>query len=175
VRIYPLGQQARDVMAHIEAADRAIEDADGIITDEVEALLSEVDAMVADIAADADPDELARVVLELKAVEAGRKAEAKRARLAAARASRYVEQTRAAVLDVLKAQGVTKLKGTNHALGIRKAGGLAPLEVDADAVPPEFLKPGEPDQRLIRDALSAGFHTIDFARLLPRGSYLSVK
>lgn len=66
-----------------------------------------------------------------------------------------------------------KFKTDFYSFAICKNGGVAPMEVDATAVPDDYMKK-IPDTSKIREALNAG-KILPFAELKDRGEHLRIK
>ena len=66
-----------------------------------------------------------------------------------------------------------KFKTDFYSFAICKNGGVAPMEVDATAVPDDYMKK-IPDTSKIREALNAG-EILPFAELKDRGEHLRIK
>ena len=76
--------------------------------------------------------------------------------------------------ETMIAIGKEKIKLDTVSLNVRKAGGQQKLEKVADKVPDNFKKiVYEDDDEKIREYLKD--HTCDWARLLPRTTYLEIK
>lgn len=75
--------------------------------------------------------------------------------------------------ETMKATGRTKFKTALFSYNIQKNGGAVPVELIAP-VPAEWLKPGEPDTKKIREYLESG-NGLDFATLGERGESLRIR
>lgn len=75
--------------------------------------------------------------------------------------------------ETMKATGRTKFKTALFSYNIAKNGGVNPVELTAP-VPAEWLKPGEPDTKKIREYLESG-NELDFATLGERGESLRIR
>lgn len=75
--------------------------------------------------------------------------------------------------ETMKATGRTKFKTALFSYNIAKNGGVNPVELTAP-VPAEWLKPGEPDTKKIREYLESG-NALDFATLGERGESLRIR
>lgn len=75
--------------------------------------------------------------------------------------------------ETMKATGRTKFKTALFSYNIAKNGGVNPVELTAP-VPAEWLKPGEPDTKKIREYLEGG-NELDFATLGERGESLRIR
>lgn len=75
--------------------------------------------------------------------------------------------------EAMKATGRTKFKTALFSYNIAKNGGVTPVELTAP-VPAEWLKPGEPDTKKIREYLESG-NELDFATLGERGESLRIR
>lgn len=77
--------------------------------------------------------------------------------------------------DMMRATGKTKFKTALFSFGIQKDGGSLPVILTPGCdVPPEWLKPGDPDTTRIRKHLEAG-HELGFATLGERGESLRIR
>lgn len=75
--------------------------------------------------------------------------------------------------EAMKATGREKIKTPLFSFNIRKNGGAQPVDL-TDVVPSEWLKPGEPDTKRIREYLEAG-NELPFATLADRGESLVIR
>lgn len=75
--------------------------------------------------------------------------------------------------DTMKATGRTKFKTALFSFNIQKNGGVNPVDF-LDTVPADWLKPGDPDTKRIREYLEAG-NELPFAVLGDRGESLSIR
>lgn len=73
----------------------------------------------------------------------------------------------------MRITGRTKFKTALFSFNIQKNGGVRPLEFTGD-VPAEWLKPGDPDTKLIREHLET-FGELPFAKLGERGESLRIR
>lgn len=79
------------------------------------------------------------------------------------------------IMDMMRATGRPKIKTTLFSFGIQKNGGSLPVILTPGCdVPPEWLKPGDPDTARIRKHLEAG-HELGFATLGERGEHLRIR
>ena len=79
------------------------------------------------------------------------------------------------IMDMMKATGRPKIKTALFSFGIQKNGGSLPVILAPGCdVPPEWLKPGDPDTTRIRKHLEAG-HELGFATLGERGEHLRIR
>lgn len=77
------------------------------------------------------------------------------------------------LFDVMKATGRPEIKTNLFTFSIQGNGGLRPVDL-TDVVPAEWLKPGEPDFKRIRESLEAG-NELPFATLGERGEGLRIR
>lgn len=77
------------------------------------------------------------------------------------------------LFGVMKDTGREKFKTALFSFAIQKNGGARPVDVISD-VPKEWLKPGDPDTKRIREWLEAG-NTLPFAVLGSRGESLRIR
>ena len=77
------------------------------------------------------------------------------------------------LFDAMKATGRPKIKTNLFTFSIQGNGGLRPVDL-TDVVPTEWLKPGEPDIKRIRESLEAG-NFLPFATLGDRGESLRIR
>lgn len=77
------------------------------------------------------------------------------------------------LFETMKTTGRTKFKTALFSYNIQKNGGAAPVELTG-TVPAEWLKPGEPDKKKIREYLESG-NELDFATLGERGESLRIR
>lgn len=77
------------------------------------------------------------------------------------------------LFDAMKATGRLEIKTNLFTFSIQGNGGLRPVDL-TDAVPTEWLKPGEPDIKRIRESLEAG-NVLPFATLGERGEGLRIR
>ncbi len=75
--------------------------------------------------------------------------------------------------ETMKATGRTKFKTALFSFNIQKNGGVTPVDFTAP-VPAEWLKPGEPDTKKIREYLESG-NELEFATLGERGESLRIR
>ena len=75
--------------------------------------------------------------------------------------------------DTMRSTGRTKFKTALFSFAIQKNGGARPVEVISE-VPKEWLKPGDPDTKRIREWLEAG-NELPFAVLGERGESLRIR
>lgn len=75
--------------------------------------------------------------------------------------------------DTMRSTGRTKFKTALFSFSIQKNGGARPVDVISE-VPKEWLKPGDPDTKRIREWLEAG-NTLPFAVLGDRGESLRIR
>ena len=79
------------------------------------------------------------------------------------------------IMDMMKATARPKIKTALFSFNIQKNGGKLPIIFNPGCnVPPEWLKPGEPDITRIRKHLEEG-HELDFATFGERGEHLSIR
>lgn len=83
------------------------------------------------------------------------------------------EWMKARLYDTMKATGRTKFKTPLFSFTIQQNGGARPVDL-TDVVPDEWLKPGDPDTKRIREYLEAG-HELPFAVLADRGESLRIR
>lgn len=118
-------------------------------------------------------DGYAKIMAELDAEAVKFEKEADRL---AARAEQLRNRIRV-LKDRLKAAMILcdrrKFKTDFYSFAICKNGGVAPMEVDATAVPDDYMKK-IPDTSKIREALNAG-EILPFAELKDRGEHLRIK
>ena len=77
------------------------------------------------------------------------------------------------LFDAMKATGRPEIKTNLFTFSIQGNGGLRPVDL-TDVVPTEWLKPGEPDIKRIRESLEAG-NELPFATLGERGEGLRIR
>lgn len=75
--------------------------------------------------------------------------------------------------DTMRSTGRLKFKTALFSFSIQKNGGARPVDVISE-VPKEWLKPGDPDTKRIREWLEAG-NTLPFAVLGDRGESLRIR
>lgn len=73
----------------------------------------------------------------------------------------------------MRVTGKTKFKTLLFSFFISKNGGQTEIEIKGE-VPPEYLKPGEPDKKKIREVLKAGTR-LEFAEFKERGESLKIR
>lgn len=79
------------------------------------------------------------------------------------------------IMDMMKATGRPKIKTALFSFSIQKNGGKLPIIFNPGCnVPPEWLKPGDPDTTRIRKHLEEG-HELDFATFGERGEHLNIR
>lgn len=83
------------------------------------------------------------------------------------------EWMKARLYDTMKATGRTKFKTPLFSYSIQKNGGAKPVDL-MGVVPAEWLKPGDPDTKRIREYLEAG-NDLPFATLGDRGESLRIR
>lgn len=83
------------------------------------------------------------------------------------------EWMRQQLFDTMKATGRPKFKTALFSFNIQKNGGAVPVELTAP-VPAEWLKPGDPDTKKIREYLENG-NELAFAVLGERGESLRIR
>lgn len=117
------------------------------------------------------------VIRELEAETAKFKAESDRLATHALTLSNRVRAIKLSLLNAMDEMGIGKIQTEHFKVSIAKNGGKQPMYVDSniDAIPEEYIvrKP-EPDKEKIRQALDAG-QELEFARLLERGTHLSIR
>lgn len=77
------------------------------------------------------------------------------------------------LMDAMRETGRTKFKTALFTFGIQKNGGARPVDLTGE-VPPDWLKPGDPDTKKIREYLEAG-NELPFAVLADRGESLQIR
>lgn len=75
--------------------------------------------------------------------------------------------------EAMKTTGRAEIKTSLFSFSIQGNGGLRPVDL-TDVVPDEWLKPGEPDFKRIRESLEAG-NELPFAILGERGEGLRIR
>lgn len=119
-------------------------------------------------------DGYARVIRELDAEADKFKAEMERMKAKMDAVSGNSARLKRHLYESMKATGKTKFKTGLFSFGIRKNGGLQPMEILPDVeVPDEYCKK-EPDNTKIREALKNG-ERLPFAVLRERGDHLSIR
>lgn len=73
----------------------------------------------------------------------------------------------------MRVTGKTKFKTLLFSFFISKNGGQTEIEIKGE-VPPEYLKPGEPDKKKIKEVLKAGTR-LEFAEFKERGESLKIR
>lgn len=74
---------------------------------------------------------------------------------------------------MMRTTGRTKFKTALFSYNIQKNGGARPVDITAP-VPAEWLKPGDPDTKRIREYLESGCE-LPFATLMERGESLRIR
>lgn len=100
-------------------------------------------------------------------------AEIKRLQERKASINRRKEWLKNNLFDAMKTTGRTKFKTALFSFNIQKNGGAKPVDF-TDVVPAEWLKPGDPDTKRIREYLEAG-NELPFATLGDRGESLRIR
>ena len=77
------------------------------------------------------------------------------------------------LMDAMWETGRTKFKTALFTFGIQKTGGARPVDLTGE-VPANWLKPGDPDTKKIREYLEAG-NELPFAVLADRGESLRIR
>lgn len=77
------------------------------------------------------------------------------------------------LMDAMRETGRTKFKTALFTFGIQKNGGARPVDLVGE-VPADWLKPGDPDTKKIREYLEAG-NELPFAVLADRGESLRIR
>lgn len=98
-------------------------------------------------------------------------------RLQERNATRNARKTwlKGALENMMRTTGKTKFKTALFSYGIQKNGGALPVVFTQGMdVPPEWLKPGDPDTARIRKHLESGVH-LHFATLGERGEHLRIR
>lgn len=79
------------------------------------------------------------------------------------------------IMDMMKATARPKIKTALFSFSIQKNGGKLPIIIKPGCdVPPEWLKPGDPDTTRIRKHLEEG-HELDFATFGERSEHLNIR
>lgn len=141
--------------------------ADGEVTPEMSARF---DAVNADIALKAEA--IAYVVRDRRAKAAASKALGKPYVDRGSRLDKQADALERRLYEAMKATDRKKIETLTATIAIEANGGKPSLVITG-AVPAEYLKPGEPDNTKIREAL-ADNKTLDFAKL-ERGEHLRIR
>lgn len=119
-------------------------------------------------------DECAKIIRELDAEADKFKAEIERMTVKANIINGNSARLKQYLYDNMKAAGKTKFKTNLFSFGIRKNGGLQPLEIIPDVEIPDEYCNKKPDNSKIREALKNGAE-LPFAALKERGEHLSIR
>ena len=138
-----------------------------------EAIIDTLDSLEGAIEDKADG--YAMIMRELEADADKLKAEEKRLESRRMALENKAKRLKANLYESMKAVGKPKFKTTLFSFGIQKNGGSLPVILTPGCdVPPEWLKPGDPDTTGIRKHLEAG-HELGFATLGERGEHLRIR
>lgn len=136
-----------------------------------DAVLDSLEAIEATM--DDKADGYAKIIKMLEGDASVIDAEIKRLQERKATVTRKKEWMKHQLEDTMRATGRTKFKTALFSYSIQKNGGARPVDL-TDVVPAEWLKPGDPDVRRIREYLEAG-NELPFAALGDRGESLRIR
>lgn len=122
---------------------------------------------------DSKADGYAKIIKSMEGDAAQIDEEIKRLQNRKASISKRKEWMKSKLYDSMKATGRTKFKTALFSYSIQKNGGAEPVDL-MGVVPDEWLKPGEPDTKRIREWLKAG-NELPFAVLGDRGDSLRIR
>lgn len=136
-----------------------------------EAIFDTIEMIEADM--DTKADGYAKIIKSMDGDTAQIDAEIKRLQNRKASISNRQKALKQRLYDTMKATGRTKFKTPLFSFAIQQNGGARPVDL-TDVVPDEWLKPGDPDTKRIREYLEAG-HDLPFATLADRGESLRIR
>ena len=136
-----------------------------------EAIFDTIEMIEADM--DTKADGYAKIIKSMDGDTAQIDAEIKRLQNRKASISNRQKALKQRLYDTMKATGRTKFKTPLFSFSIQQNGGARPVDL-TDVVPAEWLKPGDPDTKRIREYLEAG-HELPFAVLADRGESLRIR
>ena len=136
-----------------------------------EAIFDTIEMIEADM--DTKADGYAKIIKSMDGDTAQIDAEIKRLQNRKASISNRQKALKQRLYDTMKATGRTKFKTPLFSFTIQQNGGARPVDL-TDVVPAEWLKPGDPDTKRIREYLEAG-HELPFATLADRGESLRIR
>lgn len=122
---------------------------------------------------DTKADRYAQIIKSMDGDAAQIDAEIKRLQERKASIQKRRDWMKQCLYDSMKATGRTKFKTALFSFNIQKNGGAKPVDL-TDVVPSEWLKPGDPDTKRIREYLEAG-NELPFAVLGDRGESLRIR
>lgn len=136
-----------------------------------EAIFDTIEMIEADM--DTKADSYAKIIKSMDGDAAQIDAEIKRLQDRNSSIGKRKEWLKQQLFDMMKATGRTKFKTALFSYNIQKNGGAVPLDFTAP-VPAEWLKPGDPDTKKIREYLESG-NELGFAVLGERGESLRIR
>lgn len=136
-----------------------------------EAIFDTIEMIEADM--DTKADGYAKIIKSMDGDTAQIDAEIKRLQNRKTSISNRQKALKQRLYDTMKATGRTKFKTPLFSFAIQQNGGARPVAL-TDVVPAEWLKPGDPDTKRIREYLEAG-HELPFATLEDRGESLRIR
>ncbi len=136
-----------------------------------EAIFDTIEMIEADM--DTKADSYAKIIKSMEGDAGQIDEEIKRLQNRKASISKRKEWMKSKLFDTMKATGRTKFKTALFSYSIQKNGGAEPVDL-MGVVPDEWLKPGEPDTKRIREWLKAG-NKLPFAVLGDRGESLRIR
>lgn len=136
-----------------------------------EAIFDTIEMIEADM--DTKADGYAKIIKSMDGDTAQIDAEIKRLQNRKTSISNRQKALKQRLYDTMKATGRTKFKTPLFSFAIQQNGGARHVDL-TDVVPAEWLKPGDPDTKRIREYLEAG-HELPFAILADRGESLRIR
>lgn len=136
-----------------------------------EAIFDTIEMIEADM--DTKADSYAKIIKSMDGDTAQIDAEIKRLQDRKSSIGKRKEWMKQQLFDSMKATGRTKFKTALFSYNIQKNGGAVPVDITAP-VPAEWLKPGDPDTKKIREYLESG-NELGFAVLGERGESLRIR
>lgn len=136
-----------------------------------EAVYDTIEMIEADM--DTKSDSYAKIIKSMAGDVATLDAEIKRLQERKSAMVRRSEWLKSQLEAVMRVTGRTKFKTALFTYNIQKNGGVRPVEFTGD-VPREWLKPGEPDTKRIREHLET-FGELPFAKFGERGESLRIR
>nr|DAI75731.1 MAG TPA: resistance protein [Caudoviricetes sp.] len=122
---------------------------------------------------DEKADSYAKIIRSLEGDAGKLDAEIKRLQARKAGIQKRREWLMQQLTDTMRSTGRLKFRTALFSFAIQKNGGARPVDVISE-VPKEWLKPGDPDTKRIREWLEAG-NTLPFAVLGNRGESLRIR
>lgn len=136
-----------------------------------EAIFDTIEMIEADM--DTKSDSYAKIIKSMDGDAAQIDAEINRLQDRKTSINKRKEWMKQQLFDTMKATGRTKFKTALFSYNIQKNGGAVPVKLTAP-VPAEWLKPGDPDTKKIREYLESG-NELGFAVLGERGESLRIR